>query len=231
MTQAFYTEDAEAFAREAMQKLGIGKQSVVLNLACEEKRVPDALKGIVRSEHVYGVDIDEEVIAKDPQIVFANVDTDPLPFKKEMFDVVVSIWGMEHFQKPRIFHEVERVLKPGGRFIFLTPNLVNPIFLAAKVLGVSFADFYYRRILKLPYHPHATYYRFNRAGSVRRVIKGTGLRIEQMSFLGPAQALWYARFSKLVQGALRVIDRVCTVPVLCHLKPYLFVTLQKQRGD
>lgn len=229
MTQAFYTEDAEAFAREAMKKLGIGKESVVLNLACEEKRVPDALKGIVRSENVYGVDIDEDVIAKDPKIVFANVDTDSLPFKKGMFDVVVSVWGMEHFQTPSIFHEVERVLKPGGRFIFLTPNLVNPIFFGAKLLGVSFADFYYQRILKLPYHPHATYYRFNRAGSVKSVVRSAkGLRIEGVSFLGPAQALWYARFSKLVQNVMRVVDRVCTVPVLRHFKPYLFVSILKK---
>mgnify|MGYP006293104353 FL=1 len=51
-----------------------------------------------------------------------------LPFGDETFDLVVSSWVFEHLPDPeRTWREVARVLRPGGRFIFLTPNARHPI--------------------------------------------------------------------------------------------------------
>lgn len=51
-----------------------------------------------------------------------------LPFAGESFDLVVSVWVLEHVKEPlKVLREVARVLRPGGHFVFLTPNLRNPL--------------------------------------------------------------------------------------------------------
>jgi SAM-dependent methyltransferase len=51
-----------------------------------------------------------------------------LPFAGDSFDIVVSVWVLEHVKEPlKVLREVARVLRPGGHFIFLTPNLRNPL--------------------------------------------------------------------------------------------------------
>jgi len=58
----------------------------------------------------------------------SQASAERLPFTDKSFDLVVSSWVLEHLPHPeRTFHEVARVLRPGGRFIFLTPNTRHPI--------------------------------------------------------------------------------------------------------
>ncbi|MCF8881061.1 class I SAM-dependent methyltransferase, partial [Hyphobacterium sp. SN044] len=58
-----------------------------------------------------------------------------LPFADESFDLVVCLWVLEHLRSPEnVLREVRRVLRPGGHFVFLTPNLRNPL-LAFNRLG------------------------------------------------------------------------------------------------
>lgn len=51
-----------------------------------------------------------------------------LPFPDATFDLVCCSWVLEHLPDPeRAFREVARVLRPGGRFVFLTPNAAHPL--------------------------------------------------------------------------------------------------------
>ena len=51
---------------------------------------------------------------------------DHLPFAAAVFDLVTCSWVLEHVHAPeRVFAEIRRVLRPGGRFVFLTPNAAN----------------------------------------------------------------------------------------------------------
>lgn len=51
-----------------------------------------------------------------------------LPFHAGEFDAVLAVWVLEHLPQPRTaFREIARVLKPGGHFIFLTPNAWHPL--------------------------------------------------------------------------------------------------------
>lgn len=53
--------------------------------------------------------------------------TGKLPFEKEKFDFVLSIYSLEHFENPKLMlDEMARVLKNGGWLIILAPNLEFP---------------------------------------------------------------------------------------------------------
>jgi SAM-dependent methyltransferase len=57
-----------------------------------------------------------------------------LPFVDESFDLIVCLWVLEHLKGPAAtLREVRRVLRPGGHFIFVTPNMRNPLMLVNRI--------------------------------------------------------------------------------------------------
>src|SRR6266568_9287951 len=57
-----------------------------------------------------------------------------LPFVDESFDFIACIWVLEHMRDPAdAFREVRRVLRPKGHFVFLTPNMRNPLMFANRI--------------------------------------------------------------------------------------------------
>ena len=58
-----------------------------------------------------------------------------LPFADGSFDLVCCSWVLEHVVDPqRTFREVARVLRPAGRFAFVTPNARHPLLLLNRAL-------------------------------------------------------------------------------------------------
>lgn len=51
-----------------------------------------------------------------------------IPAGSAAFDLVVALWVLEHLPQPGLaLKEIRRVLRPGGRFLFLTPNALHPL--------------------------------------------------------------------------------------------------------
>jgi ubiquinone/menaquinone biosynthesis C-methylase UbiE len=72
-----------------------------------------------------GVDLSEEAIGfcrrthRVPGLSFQTGDAESLPFESDMFDVVVNIESSHCYPHlPAFFHEVARVLKHGGHFLY-----------------------------------------------------------------------------------------------------------------
>lgn len=58
--------------------------------------------------------------------VRVDLDLEPLPFEDNTFDAVVSNSSIEHiFYPEKLVSEGSRVLKPGGNFVLLAPNLAH----------------------------------------------------------------------------------------------------------
>jgi len=74
---------------------------------------------------VYGVDVSEKAKEKSPEIniVTTKLGDYTLPFQDDEFDIVYSKSFVEHIREPaKYFLEANRVLKPGGIIITLTPD-------------------------------------------------------------------------------------------------------------
>jgi SAM-dependent methyltransferase len=72
-----------------------------------------------------GADVSEEAVSKNICLDEIKIcDLESLPYGSDTFDVVISLWVLEHLKDPeKVFSEVQRVLKPGGIFMFATPNI------------------------------------------------------------------------------------------------------------
>ena len=107
-----------------------------------------------------------------------------LPFAGESFDFVVCIWVLEHLRSPEtVLREVRRVLRPGGHFVFLTPNLRNPL-LAFNRLGRALPQLQRRLVPKLYGRVEAdtfpVQYRANTVGTIRSLAQRSGLTVADL---------------------------------------------------
>lgn len=59
-------------------------------------------------------------------VVLLAADAGELPFPDETFDAVLGNAVLHHLPMEQALRELRRVLKPGGRFCFAEPNLLNP---------------------------------------------------------------------------------------------------------
>lgn len=116
--------DSLTVYRDTIDKLTV-KNTYVLDIGCGHGNF---LKPVYeKTVHTYGVDPNKDALAKNKLIKNKVVGVvEYLPFRNNFFDLVVSEWVLEHLDNPeRAFREIYRVLKPGGKVIFLTPNVWN----------------------------------------------------------------------------------------------------------
>jgi SAM-dependent methyltransferase len=65
-----------------------------------------------------------DAVPQNVRLVAANVEG--LPFADRAFDAVIGNAVLHHLRLERAIPEVLRVLRPGGRFCFAEPNMLNP---------------------------------------------------------------------------------------------------------
>ena len=117
-TLVFLTREFENFT-----KLYKGKEINVLDFGCGNGNyvIDENSKYISKS---VGIDVKPEFVSKNvclDEIVISTEDT--MPFDDESFDVVISLWVLEHLEHPKeVFEEIHRVLKPGGVFMSAAPH-------------------------------------------------------------------------------------------------------------
>lgn len=102
--------------------------SRVLDLGCGRGGLVEQLEHPL--SQVVGVDPD--VVSLREHRLFGEMAlaaaSDGLPFREECFDLVFSSWVLEHLAEPgQMMGEIGRVLRPGGVFVFITPNKRHPL--------------------------------------------------------------------------------------------------------
>ena len=107
-----------------------------------------------------------------------------LPFVDGSFDLIVCLWVLEHMREPAaVFGEVRRVLRPGGHFVFLTPNMRNPLMIANRI-GKALPGMQ-RRLVPTVYgrdeaDTFPVQYRANTVHAVREHADAAGLAISEL---------------------------------------------------
>ena len=107
-----------------------------------------------------------------------------LPHADDTFDVVVARCLLEHLRSPdRTLAEFHRVLKPGGRVLFLAPNRYDYISLAASILPHRVRQWLVPRLEGRAEADHfRTYYRANTIRAIGRLSRRTGFAVEHVDY-------------------------------------------------
>ncbi len=116
---------------EYVQGFNFPKNFRILDVGCQYGSLIFNLNRAGYAE-VYGIDILTELINKGKQSYSGIADRiqqyggDAIPHPNNSFDVVMMFDVIEHLPNPALFieNEVMRVLKPGGIFVFQTPNKI-----------------------------------------------------------------------------------------------------------
>lgn len=135
-------------------------------------------------------------------VVKANVETDPLPFDGDAFDVVVFNEIFEHLRINPIatLTEVLRVLKPGGVMLLSTPNLrslngiINFLF---RNRSYSCVTDVYEQYSKLDSVGHMGHVREYTSTEVVEFLERVGFEVTEVIFRGK-----YQRRSRRLAAAL-----------------------------
>ncbi len=153
-----------------------------------------------RPRLIVGVDVTDEPQANNNIDAAGRADLAALPFRDATFDIAISSHVAEHLTQPeRVFGELARVMKPGGRLLILTPNRWHYVTISAALLPHAF-HLKYNQWRGVDAHDiFPTVYRANTAGRLRSLYAGAGMDVEQLyqfetepeylAFLTPAYSL------------------------------------------
>lgn len=134
-----------------------------------------------RARRVCGVDLDPRVV-DNPMLDEGRVaDAGGIPYEDSLYDVVFSDNVLEHLDTPLdVFREVARVLKPGGVFLFKTPNKWHYMPTIARLTPHGFHQFVNRVRGRAEVDTFPTRYRANTLGDVRRLAREAGLVVADL---------------------------------------------------
>lgn len=158
----------------------VNAQSIVLDLGAGAGIVSQMnFKG--RVARICGVDLDPRV-TDNPMLDEGRVaDAGGIPYPDAMFDVVFADNVVEHLSEPaEVFREVRRVLKPGGIFLFKTPNKTHYMPLIARMTPHKFHQFVNRLRGRAEVDTFPTRYRSNTVADATAVAKDVSLSVERL---------------------------------------------------
>jgi SAM-dependent methyltransferase len=151
-----------------------------------------------------GLDIQERSAPKGyKEVKVADLNNEKIPYPDKKFDTIIALDTVEHLANPlKVFFEINRVLRDGGRFIFSVPNpyfwkeIWLNIFEKNNAKPIDFAH-----ITLLTKH------------SIKNLFCWTGLRLEKIIGFGfPVPFTKYVmsmkRFEILAYGSIYVAKKI-----------------------
>jgi SAM-dependent methyltransferase len=180
-----------------------------------------------RTRRLVGVDLVEFVPPSDGMELH-RCDLGAMPIEDSCIDLIMARSVMEHVTDPlRVYGEIFRVLRPGGRFIFLTANLWDYASIAAKLIPNRFHPWIVSKTEGREQHDvFPVAYRTNTRGAIGKWADLAGFEIISFRYLGqyPSYFLFNGFLFLLATGYEKLIS---SIPALNFLQGWILVTLRK----
>lgn len=170
----------EQYAELVRQQLAPGRR--LLDLGCGRGGLVEQLNHPL--PQMVGIDPDLQSLREHRLDLSRTVAfSDHLPFTANSFDLVFCSWLLEHLEYPlATFRAICRVLRPGGAFVFITPNGSHPLSLLNQGLG-RFSKLQGRIVERLygrsPADTFSTFYRANKLSQLQQLSRDSGLTLAQ----------------------------------------------------
>lgn len=169
---------------------------------------------------VVGVDPDWFSLAEHRLPLMPRVQalSDGLPFAAGRFDLIFASWLLEHLPAPQNdFRQIGRLLRPGGVFVFITPNQQHPLSAANRLFGRwerrqgQLVERLYGRVAADTF---PTYYRANSAADLSRLAALGEMRVKYIQAIGDPS---YLAFNALFFRVSCLFDKLLPAGRQIHL--------------
>jgi ubiquinone/menaquinone biosynthesis C-methylase UbiE len=190
-------------------------ETQVLDLGCGRGGVMERLHS--HAGLVVGLDPDWHSLAEHRagEVLLSQGVAETLPCADDSFDLVCCSWVLEHLPAPeRAFGEVARVLRAGGRFVFLTPNVRHPLLTLNRALrwtGGRLVDRFYDRGAPDIF---PALYRANSERQIKQLTKAAGIELVSLRFIGDPS---YLAFNEPLFRLACLLERVTPRWMRVHL--------------
>jgi SAM-dependent methyltransferase len=167
-----------------------------------------------------------DFLEQPPGIELYNADLAATGLADSSVDVIMARSVVEHLTDPTaVFSEFARILRPGGKFVFLTANLWDYASLIAKAVPNRFHPWIVARTegrKEIDVFP--TQYRANTRAAINRHALASGLATQSFSYLGqyPAYFLFNGPLFLTATAYEKLISRY--QPLHC-LRGWILATL------
>lgn len=221
----FYRDSPHPYRifEETVSRL-IEPQSVLLDAGCG-RTVPVLRKYVGRAARLVGVEL-VDFTDVPPGIETYRADLASIPLPDASVDVIMSRSVFEHLDDPvAVYREFARILRPGGRLVFLTANMWD----YATLVALAIPNRFHARIVRYTEGREEadvfpTRYRTNTRRAVQRLSERAGLQIEGFSYLG--QYPNYLMFNAGLFFLGTCYDKLVTrFELLRFLRGWILVTL------
>ena len=136
---------------------------------------------------VTGLDISSKVKSNKycrETIVYDGIH---IPCEANYFDVAVSDYVFEHVEHPaKLCYEIHRVLRPGGFYIFRTPNLWHYVSIAGRLSPYFIHKSVASRLRDMSSNPQDTYptfYRMNTKRTCYRILRQAAFNVDVIKII------------------------------------------------
>jgi ubiquinone/menaquinone biosynthesis C-methylase UbiE len=204
-----------------------------LDIGCGRQVAPDwALSNAEQAAafgaaSLIGIDVDAAITQHPLLKGRAFALADDLPFQSSSFDLVTANMVMEHVLDPaRVLREVNRVLRPGGVFVFHTPNYLYYPMLIASLIPQRLK---LRIISSIEGRDESdvfpTVYRINTAAAIHKLAEETGFAVSKLQHNAPSRVFF--RGLPIVRTIEAQINKLLARPWAERYRSNLLVILSK----
>jgi SAM-dependent methyltransferase len=177
-----------------------------------------------------GLDVDPAVRSNAHLADARVLETDRFPFADASLDACVSNYVLEHVADPRShLSEINRILKPGGVYLFRTPNRYHYVSLVSQLTPHWFHKRVANRLRNLDDRapdPYPTYYRLNSRLAITRAAAHAGLRVRELRMV--EKEPMYGMASRLLFVTFMLYERVVnSSPLFAVFRVNVFGVLER----
>lgn len=161
-------------------------------------------------------------------MVLLNNDLAHMDISDSSVDLVISRSVLEHLPEVgSVYREIHRILRPGGRFLFLIPNLWDYVSIISYLIPNKFHKTIVAGLSGRPLEDtFPTYYKSNTDGAIRSLAKDAGFRVRSVEYYG--QYPYMLKFNSLLFFLGIIYDKTVTeFSWLKYLRGWILAELEK----
>jgi ubiquinone/menaquinone biosynthesis C-methylase UbiE len=199
---------------------------VLLDAGCGAGN-PIVLKCLKKNIKIIGVDNDIDALKNNStyhETKLIDIDNQSLPFAANTFDIITSVFVMEHLKNPeKSLAEFARTIRKGGALILVFPNLYNPLMFGTRITPFCLHKLYHW-IFTGTKRPYLTYFKCNTVKKIDKKLSNLGFKRETLVLRGE-WGVW--RKIKLFFLIWIFLDKITNAPILRITKSDILVLYRK----